>query len=151
MTAIVLMLAAAAALTPLNETDYQKLVAGQRGKIVVVNFWATWCAPCRSEMAPLLAFGKEKESSGVKLVVVSADEASDATKAAGFLDSVHAPAPHYIKQAVNDEKFIDAIDPKWSGALPATFVYDRSGKRVKSFVGEVSIPDLERAVAALTL
>ena len=50
----------------------------------------------------------------------------------------------------DDEKFIDAIDPKWSGALPATFIYDRTGKRVKSIVGELSMPDLERAVSALT-
>ena len=149
MTLLALLLAGAAAITPLNEADYQKLVASQKGKIVVVNFWATWCAPCRSEMPQLVAFGKRQEANGVKLVVISADELSDGAKASAFLDAQHAPVPRFIKKADDDEKFIDAIDPKWSGALPATFVYDRNGKRVKSIFGELSMPDLERAVGAL--
>src|SRR6185369_17868094 len=99
-------LAASTAVTPLDETDFQKLISANRGKVVVVNFWATWCAPCRSEMPQLLAFGKRLEAKGGKLFVVSADEQSDATKVTGFLESVHAPVPHYIKRAVNDEKFI---------------------------------------------
>jgi thiol-disulfide isomerase/thioredoxin len=149
MTLIPLLLAAGVALTPLNEADYQKLLAAQKGKTVVVNFWATWCAPCRAEMPQLLAYGKRYEAKGVKLLVISADEPSDAAKVSAFLDAQRAPAPHFIKKAADDEKFIDAIDPKWSGTLPATFVYDRTGKRVKSFFGELSMPDLERAVGAL--
>ena len=148
-TLLGLMLATAAALTPLDETAYQKLVTANKGKVVVVNFWATWCAPCRSEMPQLVALGKRLAPKGVRLVVVSADEAGDAAQAAAFLDAQHAAPPNYIKNAANDEKFIDAIDPKWTGALPATFVYDRTGKRVKSFFGELPMADLEKTVGSL--
>jgi hypothetical protein len=55
----------------------------------------------------------------------------------------------YIEQATDDQKFIDSVDPKWSGALPATFIYDRSGKRVKSFLREIDVQELEAFVKKL--
>lgn len=125
------------------------MIAANKGKVVVVNFWATYCAPCRAEMPRLLAFSKQYESKGVKLVVISADEASDSAKASEFLTSAKVPSPWLIKSAADDDKFIGAIDAKWSGALPATFVYDRNGKRVKSIFGEVSAPALEAEVKKL--
>jgi thiol-disulfide isomerase/thioredoxin len=143
-----LLFAASAAISPVDEAALQKLVAANRGKVVFVNFWATWCAPCRAEMPRLLAFAKENEAKGVKLVVVSADEFTDAEKASQFLDTVKAPAPRYIKKTADDEKFINSMDPKWSGALPATFVYDRAGKKLKSFFGEVTVADLQGALKA---
>lgn len=133
-------------MTPVDEAGFQKLVAAHKGKPVVVNFWATWCAPCRAEMPALLEYSKR---TGTTLLLVSADEASDAAKASQFLDSVKSPGPRYIKKAADDDKFINSIDPKWSGALPATFVYDRAGRKVRSFFGEVEVKDLEAAVRKL--
>lgn len=143
-----LLLAATTAVTPVDEAAYQKMIAANRGSITVVNFWATWCAPCRQEMPQLLSFGKKYQAQGVRLLVISADEMGDSAGVVKLLDGMGAPAPRYIKNAADDEKFINAIDPKWSGALPATFVYDRTGKRVKSFFGELSFPELEKVVRA---
>jgi thiol-disulfide isomerase/thioredoxin len=134
------------ALTPVDEVAVQKLVAANKGKVLIVNFWATWCAPCREEMPQLLALSKRLEPKGVKLLLISADEPGDEQKAAEFLGTQKAPAPLYIKKAKDDDLFINTFDPKWSGALPATFVYDRTGKRVKSFIGEVEMKDLEAAL-----
>ena len=57
--------------------------------------------------------------------------------------------PVYRKQADDDDHFINAIDPKWSGALPALFLYDRNGHKVRSFVGETDMAALERAIHKL--
>jgi hypothetical protein len=59
------------------------------------------------------------------------------------------PGPAYIKRVGNDEKFIDSVDPKWSGALPALFLYDRQGRKVKSYIGETDMAALEAAVRKL--
>jgi thiol-disulfide isomerase/thioredoxin len=142
-------LAAAVSLTPLNEAAVQKLIASQKGKVLIVNFWATWCGPCREEMPDLIALEKRLGPQGVQLLLISTDEKSDEAKVRQFLETVKAAQPWYIKQADDDDNFINAFDPKWSGALPATFVYDRTGKRVKSFIGEVEMKQLEAVVSGL--
>ena len=141
------VLALAAALMPVNEQAVAKLVRDAKGKPLVVNFWATWCGPCRTEMPGLLAL--QRRMPGMQLLLISADEPEEWTAVEKFLTSVKAPGPWYIKQATNDDAFINSFDPKWSGALPATFVYDRTGKRVRSFIGEVSAEDLAAVVSKL--
>ena len=149
MTALFAALLVAASLQPVSETAYTDLVRANRGKVVVVNFWATWCAPCRKEMPTLVALGNRYSSKGVKLLLVSADDPADEPKARAFLESVHAPAPLFIKAAKDDDAFIRAVDPKWSGTLPSTFVYDRSGKPVRSFTGEIDPNTLEDLIRRL--
>lgn len=136
-------------LTPVDEAGYQQLAGSNKGKVVLVNFWATWCAPCRQEMPALVKLEAELRSKGFKLVTISADEPEEEPQARKFLQQQSAPSPAYIKKAKSDEKFINAIDPKWSGALPASFLYDKAGRKVRSFIGEVSVKELETAVRKL--
>jgi thiol-disulfide isomerase/thioredoxin len=144
-----LLLLAPALLTPIDEDAFQKLVASQKGKVVIVNFWATWCAPCREEMPRMLALERRHAAKSVKLLLISADELGDQAQAAQFLGANQAPQPWYLKKSADDERFIDSIDPKWSGALPAIFIYDRSGRRVKTFIGETEVTDIEAAIKGL--
>jgi thiol-disulfide isomerase/thioredoxin len=142
-------LALPAALTPLDETSYPKTVAAQKGKVVLVNFWATWCVPCRAEMPALAKMQARLKPKGFTLVTVSADEPEQQAQASEFLAKYGIPGPAYLKVAKDDDKFINAIDPKWSGALPALVIYDRSGKKVKVFVGETNLAEVEAVIAKL--
>jgi len=139
----------AADLKPVDETGYPKLVASAKGKVLLVNFWATYCVPCRKEMPQLVALESRLRAQGLQFVTVTADEPEQAKDASAFLAKTKAPAPAYIKQAKDDDKFIGAIDPKWSGALPASFLYDKTGKKVRSFFGEVNVAELEAAIRKL--
>jgi thiol-disulfide isomerase/thioredoxin len=117
-----------------------------KAKPLLVNFWATWCDPCRAEMPQLVALAARYRARGLDLVTVSCDEPEQEAGAAGFLEKNGPPLPRYIKRAASDEKFIDSVDPRWSGALPALFIYDRQGRLVKSFVGATGMPALEAAL-----
>jgi len=143
------LLAAAPKLAPVDETSYAKLLADHRGKVVMVDFWATYCVPCRAEMPQLVAMHAKLRDKGLQLITVSADEPEKQAEAEKFLAQRGATAPAYIKNAKDDDKFINLVDPKWSGALPALFLYDRTGRKVKMFVGETPMKELEAAVSKL--
>jgi hypothetical protein len=57
--------------------------------------------------------------------------------------------PAYILRVEGDDKFISSVDSAWSGALPALFLYDRAGRKVKSWVGEPETEEIEAAVLKL--
>jgi thiol-disulfide isomerase/thioredoxin len=141
---------AAQSFTPVDEAGYQKLVQSQKGSVVVIDFWATYCKPCRAEMPQLVKLEAKLHAKGMRVVTVSADEPEAMAAAKKFLAEAGAAAlPAYVKRPKDDDKFIDAIDPKWQGALPALFIYDRGGKKVRSFIGETAIADIEAALQKL--
>lgn len=135
-------------LVPINEAGFQKLVDSHKGQIVVYDFWASWCAPCRAEMPRLLALEDKLRTQGVQIVTISADDREHRAAAEKFIQMFRVQGTAYVKQADNDDDdhFTNAIDPKWGGALPALFIYDRSGHRVRSFVGDTDMKTIEAAI-----
>src|ERR1700683_5356999 len=121
-----------AALVPLDETGFQKLVSDHKGKVVLYDFWATWCDSCRAELPQLVRLETKLRSQGFELVTISADEPEAAADAEKVLKQFTVRGVAYLKQAQDDQHFIDSIDTKWSGALPALFLYDKAGHQVHS-------------------
>ena len=136
-------------LQPINEAGFQKLVEAHRGKVVLYDFWATWCAPCRAEMPELAGVADKFRARGFQVVTISADDREHKAAAEKFIQMFRVEGPAYQKQADDDDRFMNAIDPKWSGALPALFLYDKSGHRARSFIGETEMPMLEAAIRKL--
>ena len=137
------------ALNPLDEAGFQKLTAAHKGKVVLYQFWATWCDSCRAEMPQLIKLNEKLKSRGFELVTISADDPEQDADAEKIIKQNRAPEPAYRKDTKKDEQFINAIDPAWSGALPAMFLYDRNGRKVKSFIGETDTATIEAAVSKL--
>jgi thiol-disulfide isomerase/thioredoxin len=146
---LAVLLPAQSKLTALNEASFPKMLATHKGKIVLVDFWATWCVPCRAEMPQLVKLSEKLKARGFDLVTVSADEPEKELAAFQVLKENAVAAPFYLKKADDDDKFYDMVDAKWSGEMPAMFVYDRSGKRVRSFLGETPVKDIEAAIQKL--
>lgn len=141
--------AAQSKLQPVTEASFQKLVATHKGKIVLVDFWATWCVPCRAEMPQLVKLSEKLRGKGLDFVTVSADAPEQEAAAFKVLMQDSVAAPFYIKKAADDDKFYNLVDAKWSGEMPAIFIYDRNGKRIRSFLGETPVKDIEAAIQKL--
>lgn len=110
--------------------DYaSRIVAGRKGRVLLVNFWATWCEPCREEMPTLVAAAKNFPARELAVVLVSLDsQKTGTTEVPKFLKEQKAPFVSWLARARNHEDFIDAVDPAWDGSLPYTLVYGRDGK-----------------------
>ncbi len=155
MTKFLLLISMGAALmaqqklTPVDEAGYAKLIASHKGKVVLVDFWATWCKPCRAETPELVKLQRQLRARGFDLVTISSDEPEQEPAALKVLKEDGVSGPAYLKKAADDDKFANSIDPKWGSALPALFLYDRSGKKVRAFIGETQIKDLQAAIEKL--
>lgn len=140
---------AAGPLEKVNEAGYAKLIAAQKGKVVLVDFWATWCVPCRKELPELAKMEARLGAKGLVLVTMSADELDNEAGAAEFLRNAGVKGKGYLKAPKDDDAFIRAIDAKWHGELPAMALYDKTGKKVKFWMGETAVAEIEAAVRKL--
>ena len=143
------LLVAQTKLTPVTEASFQKTLSTHKGKIVLVDFWATWCVPCRAEMPQLVKLAEKLRTRGLDFITVSTDAPENEPAAFKLLMQNAVAAPFYVKHAADDDKFYNLVDPKWSGEMPGMFIYDRSGKRVRSFLGETPVKDIETAIQKL--
>ena len=94
-------------------------LSAQHGKVVVVNFWATWCPPCREEMPALDAFYRRYHGQGLEMIGVSADRPHDRSDVTKVMQSFSYPAAMLDDAKVNDFGTPDA--------LPMTVVVDGNG------------------------
>jgi len=141
--------AAAQKLPAVDDAGYPKVIAQHKGKVVLVDFWATWCKGCREELPELVKLEQRLRAKGLDVVMISADEASDEAKAAQVLKETNINAASFLRKTPDEDKFCHTIDPKWEGALPATFLYNRQGKLVKAFIGDTPIKAFEDAINRL--
>lgn len=91
----------------------------------VVNFWATWCAPCIKEISYFEELHREFTDTRLKVVLVSLDFPDDVdSRLVPFLHNHGISAQVSIMTDLNYNGWIDLVDPKWSGAIPATLIFN---------------------------
>jgi thiol-disulfide isomerase/thioredoxin len=101
-------------------------VARSGRKATLVNLWASWCGSCKREIPMLLEVARGMEREGVGLVLVSADDEKTQPLAVELLREHGVPLPsHALSGRIN--AFARAVDPRWKGAIPATFLLDAEG------------------------
>ena len=131
----------------LSEEKFRALVRDRKGKTLLLNVWATWCAPCIEEFPDLVRLHKEFGES-VDVVVLSIDEPEEVrTKVIPFLKQHHAEMKAFIKGFKKDDVLIDALNKDWNGAVPATFLYDTKGHQRSFLVGKRSFEQFKKALA----
>jgi thiol-disulfide isomerase/thioredoxin len=114
---------------------------------LLINFWATWCDPCREEFPDLVKVDADYRSKGLDFVAVSLDDISDIkTAVPKFLKEMKAEMPVVLLNVNDPEPAIKAVDAAWDGQLPATFLYDKDGKVVFKHFGRIQPTELRAAI-----
>ena len=125
------------------------LHAGEtRERPLLVNFWATWCVPCREEFPDLVKLRGQYAADNLDFALVSLDDISDIDAAVPdfLVESGAASLPAYLLHPADDGAAINIVDPTWGGELPATFLYDRSGQLVFKHKGRIKPAELQAAI-----
>ena len=134
----------------LDAAGLRQAIAREKGRVLLVNFWATWCVPCREEFPDLSRLQERNRAAGLRVVGISTDFASQKAAVEKFLAEKRPAFPNYRKKSGGDQQdFIEAVDPAWGGELPFSVLYDRSGRKVKVFSGKLPIAETEREIRKL--
>jgi thiol-disulfide isomerase/thioredoxin len=111
--------------------ELQQAIQAQRGQVVVLDVWATWCGPCKKEFPHLVELHQRYGNDGVVCMSVSLDEPKQRDTVLAFLKSHKAAFPNYL---------LDEGEAGWDKlalkGIPAVFVYDRAGQLARKFTND---------------
>jgi thiol-disulfide isomerase/thioredoxin len=121
--------------TQIDAADLKKLLK-PNGKPLLINFWATWCAPCREEFPDLVKIGTDYKGK-IELITISLDELSEINgEVPKFLAQMKSESPAYLLKTSDEEAAIGLVSKEWQGALPFTILFNRQGERIYSKQGK---------------
>lgn len=130
--------------------ELEKILKSPDNKLFVVNFWATWCPPCVAEISNFEKAAKDYDASKVRFILVSLDFPSQVEKQLiPFLKKNKITLDVAVMMDVDYDKWIDKVDPKWQGDIPATLFFNNSKKSKYFHSGEVTEPELKKYINSL--
>ncbi|MGI0149054.1 MAG: TlpA disulfide reductase family protein [Thermoplasmata archaeon] len=134
----------------LDARGLRQAIAREKGHVVLLNFWATWCVPCREEFPDLSRLQERHRRAGLRVLGVSTDFEKQLAAVEKFLAEQKPMFSNYRKKSGGDDQdFIEAVDDSWGGELPFSVLYDRAGKKVRVFSGKLPISEAEREIRRL--
>ena len=111
----------------------QEILAQNRGKIVVLNFWASWCEPCKAEIPIFIELQKVYESQGVQVLGISVDVPEDRRLAQRFAKRTGVNYPVLYDGQIEQMRPLGLAD-----SIPATAIFDRGGERRYRMIGQIT-------------
>jgi len=126
--------------------ELSEIISNRKNKPLVINIWATWCLPCVEEFPGLIKLSNQYEDK-IDVVGISIDFPDEVeSKIYPFLNKAQPGFKNYVNEEKNAEKFINFLNAEWSGAIPATFIYDINGNQVAFLLGKKSFEEFEEVV-----
>jgi thiol-disulfide isomerase/thioredoxin len=125
----------------MDQAQKTQRISNLRGSIAVVNFWATWCGPCREELPMLTRLGKEYGEKKVRFVAVSADEMKNRAAVTKFVSANQLDMEVWLGANV------DMLERANLGnELPATMILDEQGEVVARVLGQAREEDIRKSL-----
>lgn len=125
----------------IDEVAFRKAIT-PAGKPMLINFWATWCDPCREEFPELVEIDKEYRGK-IDFITVSLDDPADiSTTVPKFLSSMKAEMPAYLLKTADESAVIASISKSWGGGMPFTALYNAKGELAYFREGKVVLATL---------
>jgi thiol-disulfide isomerase/thioredoxin len=137
-----------AQLRTVTSQEIRALVEERKGKVVVVNFWASWCPPCVREFPAIISVYEQYRDNGLDMLAVSMNSPEEMKEVDEFLKTHKPPFPVYLADS-KDENFSESVLEEWYGEMPLTLVFDTAGQRVLAHRKELSYEELSSKVQAL--
>jgi cytochrome c biogenesis protein CcmG/thiol:disulfide interchange protein DsbE len=129
-----------------DRSQFQRDLEGLRGRVVVVNFWASWCVPCREEMPALEEVSRGYTEAGKPVTVIGVDASDVRSEAAKFITEVGVTYPTVYDQ----QGLRGGVAASWSvTGLPQTWFVARDGSRAGRIAGRLQVDDLRSRVDGL--
>lgn len=134
--------------------DVKDLIAANKGKVVFLNFFATYCVPCHTEFPEIINLSKKYKDAGIQVVEISMNDVTDPSDKAAmakYLEETRPPFQVYIASSLEDA-FYKGVSEQWAKdgeALPMTMIFDRDGKMVHYYQKALTFADMERDVTPL--
>lgn len=127
-------------------TGADQNLAALKGRVVVLNFWATWCEPCKKEMPDLSAIQNDYAALGVQVIGAAGDEAADSAKVMKFIRDFKINFPIWLAATTDDMKRFGVGE-----VLPATVIIDKNGKIVWREIGIIKPLELRKELDKLLM
>ena len=135
-------------ISTVNPEDVYQIVAENAGKVVIVNFWASWCPPCLKEFPDIIRAYDDYHSQGLEVIAVSMNAGDEIEDIEAFLENYDPPFPVY-RAATLDETFFEGISENWFGEMPTTLIFDALGNTTHLYKKQVTYDELANDVTAL--
>jgi peroxiredoxin len=129
-----------------SEADIRALTANPTKKLRLVNVWATWCGPCVIEFPDLVKTNRMYRGRDFEIITISADSTDNSERVLAFLRAQQASTTNLLFDGPNTDSLAEAVDPKWSGALPTTILVAPGGKVIWRSEGAFDPLALRRAI-----
>ncbi len=138
-------------ITVVNGETVRKAIDESRGKVVLLNLWASWCEPCVDEFPEMVGLYNKYRSWGLEVITVSFDFNDRIDEdVIPFLVEQEAYFQNFMQdENTGDQEFLEAIDRDINGVLPTTILYDRKGMRKYIIHGRFEEKDLEEKIVGL--
>jgi thiol-disulfide isomerase/thioredoxin len=134
----------------IDERGFRQLVTQRNGKALFVSLWATWCEPCKEEFPDIVRLSNEVPPSEIDFVAISLDDPDEVeSKVIPFLRENKITLKVYVADVKDQESFINTVNSVWSGALPATILYDGKGRRKSFLVGQQDYETFKKEIGKL--